>query len=130
MMARTRVSGGCWDIWSCNGIRASVNLVPTEFSLEAEIRVLEEHAGVEEARAAYGDLMKRGPAAGRAGGAGDGGGEKIGDNGGDSVGALVPPANGADQRRELGADAGEAGPVARVVIKLEEDAEQDVFREL
>lgn len=83
---------------------------------------------MEEARAADGDLMKRGPAAGRAGGAGDGGGEEIGDNGGDGGGALVPPANGADQRREFGADAGEAGPYARVVIKLEEDAEHDVFR--
>lgn len=70
---------------------------------------------MKEARAADGDLVKCGPAW-RAGGAGGGGGEQIGDDGGDGVGALVPPTNGADEGRELSADTGKPGPVARIVF--------------
>lgn len=129
-MARAWLGGGGW--WNRNRNRrwvVSENLVGAEFALEAEIVVLEEDAGVEGARAADGELVERGPASGKGGGAGRAG-DELGDDGRDGGGALVGPADGADQGRELGAHAGEPGPVARVVLELEEDVEHDVIGEL
>lgn len=107
-----------------------VILVGAELAFEAEVGVLEEDAGVEEAGAADGELVEGGPAAGRSGGGGGGGGEEIGDDGGDGLGALVLAAGVADEGGEFCGDAGEAGPVSGVVFELAEDVEDDVVGEV
>lgn len=52
------------------GERVSESFVGAELTFEAEIGVFEEDTGVEEARAAHGEFVKGGPAAGRKGGGG------------------------------------------------------------
>ena len=129
MVARAWLSSG-WRNLNRNRRRDEVaeNFVGAEFAFEAEIGVLEENAGVEQARAADGQLVERGPASGRRGGAG-GAGNEIRNNGRDGGGALMAPADGTDQGRELGGHAGEPGPVARVFLEPEEDAEHHVVGE-
>lgn len=112
-------------------IRSRIILVGAEIALKAEVGILEEDAGVEEAGAADGQLVEGGPAAGgrpRGGGGGGGGGE-VSDDRGDGGAALGLPAAVPDQGRELGADAGEAGPVAGIVLELGKDVEDDVVGE-
>lgn len=100
--------------------------VGAELAVEAEIGIFQENAGVEEAGAADGELVERGPAAGRRDG---GGGEEIGDDGGNGGGAFVSPADGAEERGESGADAGQPSPVSWVVFQLEEDGQDHIFRQ-
>lgn len=108
------------------GERAAVTVVGADLSLEAEIGILEEDAGVDKAGTADGELVEGGPAAGRVGG----GGEEVGDGGRDGGEAFVLPADVANQGGELGADAGESGPVARVVLELAEYFQHHVVGEL
>ena len=106
------------------GERVSESFVGAELTFEAEIGVFEEDTGVEEARAAHGEFVKGGPAAGRKGGGGRG--EEVGDDGGDGGGALVAPANVADQRRELGGNTSNSSPVSWVIFELEEYVQNDI----
>lgn len=84
---------------------------------------------MEEAGAADGELVERGPSAKRGGG-GVGVGEEIGDHRGDCLGAFYFPTNGANQRREFGANASQSSPVSRIVFELEENVENNVLGEL
>ncbi|RDX91958.1 hypothetical protein CR513_25982, partial [Mucuna pruriens] len=54
---------------------------------------------------------------------GVGGGEEVG---GDGAGALDLPAEVTDDGGEFGADAGQASPMTRVVLKVEEDVQNYV----
>ena len=108
------------------GVQSPVILVGTELALEPKVGVLEEDAGVEEARTADSELVKGGPAASRLGGAG----KESGDDGGDDLVALGLPADVSDHGGELGAGAGEPSPVPRVLLELEEDVQNDVVGEL
>ena len=96
-------------------------VVGAELAFEAEVGVVEEDAGVEEAGAADGELVEGGPAAWWGVGGGDDGGE-----GGEALGLAADVAN---EGGEFGAGAGEAGPVPRVVLKFVEDVQNDVVRE-
>ena len=91
-------------------------MVGAELEFEAEIGGFEEDAGVEEAGAADGEFVEGAPAAGRGGAVG----EEIGDDGGEILRALVFPAEIANERGESGAYAVQTGPVARIVVELEE----------
>lgn len=84
---------------------------------------------MKEARATDSELVEGSPATRRGGGV-SGAGDEIGNDGGEGGVALVTPADGADQGRELRADAGELGPAARVILELEEDVEHDIIGEL
>lgn len=107
-------------------VDSAVILVRAELAFEAEIGILEEDAGEEEAGAADGELVERGPASGRLGIAG---GDEIGDDGGEHLPALGLPASVANERGEFGAGAGEPGPVARVFFKLVKEVQNDIVRE-
>lgn len=93
-----------------------------DVALEAEVGVLQEDAGVVEAGAADGELMKGRPGFGRVGGRG----KEIRREGAAAAGAA---ADGADERGEAGGDAGEAGPVSGIGFEFGEDVEDDFVGE-
>jgi hypothetical protein len=95
------------------GFRFAEIIVRAKLAFEAKIGELEKDAGVEEARAANGELVEGRPAAGEGGVRG---GEEIGDDRGDGFIALGSPADIAYKRGESGADTSEAGPVAWIVF--------------
>nr|GME00973.1 hypothetical protein MIMGU_mgv1a016592mg [Ipomoea batatas]GME08964.1 hypothetical protein MIMGU_mgv1a016592mg [Ipomoea batatas] len=103
------------------------DLIGSELAFEPEIRILQEHAGVEEAGAAESQLVESRPTARRC--CRRRGREKIGDDGGNRLGALRFAAEVTDKRREFGGDAGEACPVARIILELVENVENDIVGE-
>nr|GMD26783.1 hypothetical protein MIMGU_mgv1a016592mg [Ipomoea batatas] len=125
---RSRVLGSGSTRLSQGGFRE--DLIGSELAFEPEIRILQEHAGVEEAGATEGQLVESRPTARRCCCRRDRGGrEKIGDDGGNRLRALRFAAEVADKRGEFGGDAGEACPVARIILELVEDVENDIVGE-
>lgn len=105
------------------GGQFEIIFIGPKLALEAEIGILEENTGMEEARAADGELVKRGPPAGGNRVADD----KIGEEGRDGGGALGLPADISDGGGEFGGNAGQSRPVAGIVFELEENVEKNVL---
>lgn len=124
--------GGGWRIgreWEGLGlVTGEKREIGADLELEAEIGVLEEDAGVKEARAADGELVQGCPAAGRVRRRRRER-DEVGDDGGDGAKALGAATDVGDEGGEAGGGAGDASPIAWVGFKFGEDLEDEVVGE-